>query len=186
MADVKEAFASLEVDGTGVGVALTKRVEGDAAAAKNGAIGFAYKDASGNVVLPQLSAAGAVPVAFMDRARLSAKGELAAGSVASLVDVTGASLTLALAKVYTNLSVVGSCRSDSLFQVVHVDDSAGTPTETVVGEFLVGAGQYSFLLHMPGFKLDTTADTGVPLLKIKAENFALANSLRASLAVEVL
>ena len=178
MADVKEPFSTLD-DGSGVGVTLAKRVEGDAAASENGAIGFAFKDSSGNVVLPALDAAGNLPVAFMDKPKKSAKGELAAGSL-SLVLVTGASVVLTANKVYTNLALMVSCRSDSLFQLVHVDDSAGTPVETVVAEALVGAGQYSFHALLPDFVLDTTGGTGVILLEVKAKNFALLNSLRAS------
>lgn len=61
MADIRESFATLE-NGSQVGVALKARVEGDAAAAQNGSIGFAFKDSSGNVILPALDASGNVPV----------------------------------------------------------------------------------------------------------------------------
>lgn len=182
MSDVKEAFATLQDDATAAGLALISRVEGDVAAAKRGSIGFAFKDAAGNVVLPSLDALGNIKIALMYPPPLSAKGELAAGSLTA-IDVTGASITLALAKVYTNLAFAVCCRSDSLFQVVHVNDSAGTPVETVVCEAIVGPGNYTQSIVLPGFKLDTTADTGVPLLKIKAKNFEMLNSLRGSLSV---
>jgi hypothetical protein len=62
MADLRESFPTLEDGSTGEGKVLVARQEGDAAASQNGAIGFAFKDASGNVILPALDAAGNVKV----------------------------------------------------------------------------------------------------------------------------
>lgn len=62
MADIRESFTTLEDAVTGAGKALASRQEGDAAAAQNGAIGYSYKDASGNVALPALDVAGNVKV----------------------------------------------------------------------------------------------------------------------------
>jgi hypothetical protein len=182
MADVKEPFSTLD-NGSGVGVTLRQIQAGDSTASKNGLLAFGFKDGSGNAVLPVLDGAGSVPVAFMDKPILFSTGELAAGSVGTLADVTGAEVTLTAAKIYSDLSCLVSCRSDSLFQVVHVDDSAGTPVEVVLAECVVGAGQYSFNMELKSFKLDTTGGTGVILLKVKAKNFELANSLRASIGV---
>jgi len=58
MADIRESFATLEDSGTSEGKALAARVEGDAAAAQNGSIGFAFKDSTGDVILPALDATG--------------------------------------------------------------------------------------------------------------------------------
>lgn len=76
MADIRESFATLEDSATQEGKALAARQEGDAAAAQNGAIGFAFKDSSGDVVLPSLDAAGNVPV-VVDHQDL--EGDAAAG-----------------------------------------------------------------------------------------------------------
>lgn len=62
MADLRESFATLEDSASGEGKALIARIEGQAAAAQNGHIGFSFKDASGNVVLPALNAAGNIGV----------------------------------------------------------------------------------------------------------------------------
>lgn len=62
MADLRESFPTLQDATTDEGKSLIARQEGDAAAAQNGAIGFAFKDSSGNVILPALDAAGNVPV----------------------------------------------------------------------------------------------------------------------------
>lgn len=60
MADLRESFPTLQDATTQEGKALAARVEGDAAASQNGAIGFAFKDSTGNVILPALDAAGNV------------------------------------------------------------------------------------------------------------------------------
>jgi hypothetical protein len=58
MADPRESFATLEDSSTGAGEALISRTEGEAAAAQAGSIGFSFKDSSGNVILPALTAGG--------------------------------------------------------------------------------------------------------------------------------
>lgn len=180
MADPRESFATLEVDGTGVGVAATSRVEGDVAAGKVGSIGFAFKDLAGNLVLPMLTPSGQLPVSFTDNICLkSPAGELATGS-AALAAVTGAEITLAAATAYKEVAFVVSCRRDSLFQIIQQDDL----TENVLAEIIVGAGQYTLsqVLHCLKF---TTGATGVQKLKVKAKNFEALSSLRATVMVEV-
>jgi hypothetical protein len=76
MADLRESFPTLQDATTQEGKSLIARQEGDAAAAQNGSIGFAYKDSSGNVILPQLDASGNVPV-IIDH--LDQEGDAAAG-----------------------------------------------------------------------------------------------------------
>jgi len=61
MADKRPSFASLE-NGTEEGLALRAIQEGEAVASKNGAIGIAFQDVSGNAALPALDASGNVPV----------------------------------------------------------------------------------------------------------------------------
>lgn len=62
MADLRESFPTLQDASTQEGKSLIARQEGDAAAAQNGSIGFAFKDSSGNVILPALDAAGNIAV----------------------------------------------------------------------------------------------------------------------------
>ena len=62
MADVNEIFYILADSSTGAGEAAISRIEGEAAAGIAGLIGFAFKDSSGNVVLPQLDSQGRLPV----------------------------------------------------------------------------------------------------------------------------
>lgn len=182
MADLREVFPILRDDSTGAGEEPVSRIEGEAAAGKEGLIGFSFKDSSGNVVLPQLNAAGKILVDVDGGIAYKAKGELAAGSL-SLAVVTGAVLTLVLNKAYRQISVTGCSLRSSLFQLIYIDDAAGTPVESVIAEFIVGPGQFSHSVNFgEGFELDTSAGTGVQKLEVKAKNFDHASSLRATVS----
>jgi len=170
---------SLDALGNSKVVIDHKDVAGDAAAGKEGLVAFAFKDSSGNIVLPTLTAAGAVPVTSAATAirRKSTAGELAAGS-ASLANVTGASITLAVSKTFYGITAVVSSRRDSLFQLVQVDDA----TTTVLAEAVVGAGQFTFTFNLPDYQF-ASGGTGTQTLKIMAKNFEALSSLRATLTV---
>jgi len=176
MADLQEVFRILKDSATGAGEAPISRIEGEAAAAQEGLIGFSFKDSSGNVILPQLDSNGAILVNDEVEGTLYHEyAEVAAGSLA-LTDV--ATITLTVSKVYDKINAEGCCLRPSLFQLVHIDDSDGTPVETVMGEFIVGPGQYSFKYDLAHEELDTTGGTGVIELVLRAKNFAYASSLR--------
>lgn len=180
MADLKECFPSLSDSVTGEGECLTARQEGEAASGSEGSIGFSFKDSSGNVVLPQLTAAGKLPVDTEGLAGTckSANGEVAAGS-ATAVDV--ATITLTASKDYHKVEALGSCFRESIFQIVHNDNAV----ESVVAEFLVGPGQYSFQVSMDCLDIVAGA-TGTQELKLKAYNLDKLSSLRGSIsALEV-
>lgn len=154
--------------------------EGDAAAGKEGLVAFAFKDSAGDLVLPQLDSNGAIQtsLAATTTRKKSQAGELAAGS-ATLADVTNASITLTASKVYYGVSMIGSCRRDALFQLVQVNDA----TSTVLAEFIVGAGQYSFEASLPDLEI-TAGATGTQTLKVVAKNFEALSSLRAVITVK--
>jgi hypothetical protein len=182
MADVNEVFNIIADSSTGAGEAAISRTEGEVAAAIAGLIGFAFKDSSGNVVLPQLDAQGRLPVTEDAAAGdcFNAHGELAAGS-ATLAKVTGAEIALTAGKEYHGISASGSCLRTSLFQVVHIDDEGGADTETVLEEFIVGPGQFSFQTSLDCLSLDTTGGTGTIVLTLKAKNFGSTPSALSSL-----
>ena len=180
MVDEAELFNIL--DNGGAGSAPKQMQEGDSPASANGLIGFSFKDSSGNVVLPQLSADGKVPVTSDATGTCYyANGELAAGSL-TLADITNANATLVLEKSYSKIGAIGSCLHASLFQIVHVDDAAGTPVETVLGEFIVGPGAYSFCCELECFILSTVGNTGQQDLKLKGQNFRKLSSMRGSVS----
>jgi hypothetical protein len=154
-------------------------LEGDASAGKDGLVAFAFKDSTGDLVLPTLNASGAIVVTSSGTTirRKSTAGELAAGS-ATLANVTGASITLAVSKTFYGITAVVSSRRDSLFQLVQIDDAA----TTILAECVVGAGQYSFTFDLKDYELASGA-TGTQTLKIMAKNFETLSSLRATLTV---
>ena len=181
MADLRESFATLEDSSTSEGKALAARTEGQAAAAQNGSIGFSFKDASGNVVLPVLDTAGNVKVVIDEGLCLKSQaGELSAGS-ASLVAVTNAEITLATSTMYSGIGFIVSSRRDSLFQIIQQNDAV----DTVIAEMIVGAGQYSLFGELHCLKI-TTGATGTQKLKVFAKNFEALSSLRATITAQVI
>ena len=183
MAECKPLFHPLD-DGTGQGIAAHKVIEGDAAAGKNAQIAFAFKDSSGNVVLPQLSAQGKILVDTESQNGVckSAYAEDVNGNTA-FVDL--ASITGQLNKKYNRFEVMVSSTHESLFQLVHVDDDGGvSPTETVLATYIVGPGQYTICCKLDCKEVDTTGGTGTQTLKIKGKNLFKACAMYASLSLE--
>lgn len=174
MADIREVFPTTADDSTLAGVPLIARVEGDVAAAKNGAIGFAFKDSSGNVVLPQLTVAGKVPVETGASGTPKSAYAVVAGS---LTVVPVATVTLTTSKTYSAIKAQVSCRRDSLFTVSWNDN--GTPTE--LGWAIVGAGQYSLIMDLGNLAF-TSGATGTQQLILNAYNFEKASDLRGTIS----
>lgn len=178
MADLREAFPVIVDETTGAGEALISRIEGEAGAAQEGLIGFSFKDSSGNVVLPQLTAAGALPVDTegTNTDCLHDNGEDAAGS-ASLVDI--ATITLTASKDVMALGWVVSCLRASLFQIVQIDDA----TETVLAEMIVGPGDYTNTGELNCISF-TAGATGTQSVVLRGKNFDKLSSLRGSVSCE--
>ena len=154
--------------------------QGNAAAGTSGTVAFAFKDSSGNLVLPQLDASGQIKVSFTDNTCLKSTAGLVAGST-SLQDVTGASITLTASTSYKEIGFVLSCRRDSLFQIVQVDDA----TTTVIAEFIVGAGQYTIVGELHCLVI-TAGATGTQTLKVRGKNFeGVSADLRATITAQV-
>lgn len=185
MTDVRESFPILEDNSTGAGEAAISRTEGEASAAIAGLIGFSFKDSSGNVVLPQLTADGKLPVDTEGTAGtcLSAQGEITAGS-ATLADV--ATITGALSKSYSKFGAIVSCNRNALFQLQYIDDAAGTPATTVLAEFVVGPGQYTVCCQIECLVQSTAAGTGTQEFKLQAQNLQpgtpILSNLRGTIA----
>lgn len=177
MSDIRASFATLE-DGTGAGVAVTKSVAGDVASAKVGPTVFGFKDSSGNIVLPQLDAQGRLPVTNDGAGtKLSAQGSLAAGS-ATMVDVTGATITLVASKTYDQIVVTISCFRDAVFNIIKSDNGVAT----IIGKCRTGSGQYSYRWDGAGQSFVAGA-TGAQLLKIQAQNISTLSEFDAEVSV---
>jgi len=185
MADVAEVFNTLKDSATGAGEGLISRIEGEVAAGQEGSIGFAFKDSSGNVVLPQLDSQGRLPITS-DAVAGTCKyafGELVAGSFGASAKVTGAEIPLTAGKNYTNIGITGSCTRTSLFELVHIDDEGVTDTEVVVEKFIVGPGQFTFCCQLHCREVSTVGGTGTIVLTLRAENLEKASALRGSISV---
>jgi hypothetical protein len=181
MAEVKEVFPIVADFATEAGESLHSIQEGVAPSTRRGSIGFAFKDSSGNVVLPQLDSEGKLPVTSEGAGiEVAANGELAAGSL-SMADITGATLTLTADAEYNNLQFVVSSFRESVFHLVQIDDA----TTTILARVRVGPGQYTFLWN-GGKRKIVAGSTGTQTLKIQGQNLDKASAMSADLsAVEI-
>lgn len=177
MSDIRASFPVLEDATTKEGVALTKSQQGEAGAAKVGLTALAFRDSAGNLVLPQLTSEGKLPVdlagagiPFSDAAQAPIAGSLTYAVVAELA--------LTASKTYGRISYRGSCRRAAEFVLVQIDDA----TETVLDSMVLDAGQYNDNVNLgePEF---VTGGVGTQKLELRAKNFsAPLSDFRGSLA----
>lgn len=178
MADVRTSFTVLEDASSQEGFPLHKVLEGDAYAGKNAQMAFVAKSGSTAVLLKVNPVTGALLIdnaGALTNKKSSPAGELAAGS-GTIVAVTNAEIALTANKVYQDISIVCASRRDSLFQLIWDDDG----TETVLAEFIVGAGAYTVVEQIPDFEI-TAGASGTQRLLVKAKNFEALSSLRATI-----
>jgi hypothetical protein len=176
MADVREVFPILE-DGSNVGAVLTKSQAGDSSSGKVGLTGFTFRDSSGNLVLPQLTAAGKIAV----DAGASASGtcKSAQGTNAgSLSNVTLGTITLTASKVISDIEAQIACSRSALAEVVWNDDGA----ETILGWIMTGPGQFTAHLDINCLTF-TSGSTGTQQILFRAKNLDKAASLYGTVAV---
>ena len=179
MSEKRSSFPTLEL-GDQAGQALTAKIQGESAAAAYGSVGFAYKDSSGNVVLPTLTPQGRVPVdsEANNGSWLSNRGEDSDGSVSGTFS-TIASINLSNDDIVDEFNYAVSGRKGGLFQVCLDDDGVISVLEDIVLE----SGHYT---HSASVKTEVTAgSTGTQKILIRAHNWetvlANASALRASL-----
>lgn len=182
MADLEEVFKILADDTTGAGEAPISRIEGEAAAGKEGLIGFSFKDSSGDVVLVQLTSEGKVPVDTEAVPGTCISGY--ATNAGSTSDVDIVTLTGALTKTYNNFEAIGACLRATQLQIVYVDDAGGGgESETVLAEWLVGPGQFSFKFDMRCLQQSTSGGTATQEFRLRAKNLFKASTIRANFAM---
>lgn len=179
MSDIRASFPALEDPITLAGTPGAAVEQGDSPAGLVGAIGFAFKDAAGNLVLPQLDAEGALPVTFDAAGTIKRARGTVADQGGSLADVTGATIALTASKVYTTLAMVVSCRRAALFELVQINDV----TSSVLHSVIVDAGQYSMMVSLPVDQIVAGA-TGIQTLKVRSKTFEKASDVYASLSVK--
>jgi hypothetical protein len=176
MAHIRESFPILEDAVTKVGEALHKTQNGDASAGKVGSTTWAFKDSSGNMVHPQLTPEGKLPVDFQGAGvskSATSDGEVA-GSL-TLVDICEIALTAD--KTYGKIHFNSSCFKEAIFYLIQVDDAV----ETIISHSIVGAGQYSSSIHL-GEKEIVAGSTGTQKLILKAKNLSKESDFLGDIA----
>jgi hypothetical protein len=168
MPDVREVFPIL-ADSSDVGAVLSKSLAGDAATGKVGLTSFTFKDSLGNLILPQLTGAGAIPV---DTGVAGTCKNAYGTNAGSLTNVTLGTITLTATKVISEVEASLSCSRAALAEIVFNDNGA----ETILGWIMTGPGQFTapFSIHCLQF---TAGSTGTQQLILRAKNLDKASSL---------
>lgn len=137
-------FKVLQDSVTEAAASISKITAGLATAGKNGLLAFAFKDSSGNAVLPTLTATGKVPVSLEDTGVEYHVGSLShlmtAKNAYELVGDSSAVITTAASEVYSIGFVSASSFADGEWKVVHYNGTS----EVVLYEFKTGAGEYNY------------------------------------------
>lgn len=194
----REVFPTLENIENEKGEVLHRINQGDRIVAddlttkKNGHLAFAFRDKDDRAVLPKLNNEGAIPVAFDAGTTLRGRGRITAGNVATFDSGTDeinnhalvAEIALTADREYTKLSAFGSCFRDSEFIVVLVNDEGGSSeSSTVLGEFIVGPGNFNQRFDLVIDTFNTTGFTGTCKLQLKASNIKRASKLSGAISV---
>lgn len=176
--NLREVFPILEDSVSGFGVAPTRVQFGDTPVGVNGMMVLAFQDVSGNLVLPQLNSSGQLPVtsSAMVENYLLGQGEIADGTTSGFTVVPNTTLVLTSGKSYTDIAFQVSCSRSARAQLIYNDNG----TLTVLGEVLVGAGQYTYTQALPSFGL--IADVSGPQeLFVQAFNEDRASPIRCTI-----
>lgn len=176
MANLRESFPTLEDVSTNAGVPLGARVEGDASAAIQGSIGFAFKDINGDVVLPQLNAQGQVPVTMEQVGNnLYARGQNAGSATEQLL----ATITLQNSKTYEDIFMQVSSFRDTEFRLTWNDNGS----ESELAAALTGPGSLTYGAKLEGVEF-TSGATGVQQLKVYGQNQNATSTMKATISVK--
>jgi len=187
MSHERESFPILEDIETEIGAVLHKINEGDSPIAddlttkKNGMIGFAFKDSDGNVVLPQLTPDGAIIISNDPGTTIRGRGQNDTGDKnTSMVLVD---LTIPVGKKFNKLSAQGSCFRDTEFEIILIDDSTGSPIETILDAFLTGPGQFTTKSGLEIDEFETLGFTAPVKLQLRAINLNRESKTIGSMSV---
>lgn len=175
MAFEREVFPVLE-NGSGQGAALSQSQAGDAATGKSGLTAFAFRDSSGNLVLPQLTATGKVAVDTGSSVG-TCKKAFGKNATGSLTEVTVATITLVNSKSYAEVASDVSCTRTAVYRIVHNNNGS----ETELGVIVVGPGQFTHNFYQPCLEF-TAGASGTQELKVYGINLDKASQLSAAIS----
>jgi len=167
MAEIREQFSTLETS-AGAGAALRVAVNAVTdPTGVNGAIGFAFKDSAGKVILPTLNADGTLPVSTTAGTNKSDSDTATAGALNT--EFTVATITaLTVGKVHTVKNLSASSFQPTLWIAYYVDDAAGTPVYSEVARWVTGSGDFNYSDQPSCLEFDTTGGTGTQEFQIRA------------------
>ena len=181
MANKKGLFGVIN-DGAGAGLGITKAIPGTTlgSAIAVTAACPAFVNSSGVLVFPQLNSSGQIQVTTDQAGDCHYDTGSLTGSTAFQ---TVASFTGALIKVYNAFEWSVNSMTECDWEIVYIDDAAGTPVETILAYADTGPGQYSYCCHLHCIEVDTTAGTGVQQFIIRAKLLEATGALvQATLA----
>jgi len=163
----KGLFAVLDNgDGTGSGVDIANPDTTLGSAIDKTIASPAFIDAAGVLVFPQLDSEGRLPVTTDEAGACHHAYALVTGST-SYQDL--GSFAAALLKKYNKIGFAISSCTEADYELVYIDDVGVGDTETILGHFSTGPGQYSFCCEMSCVEVDTTAGTGIQAITLRAK-----------------
>lgn len=171
-------------DGAGAGLGMTKAIPGTTlgSAIAVTAACPAFVNSSGVLVFPQLNSSGQILVSMEDPGDC----HYAAGSVVgstSFQDV--ADFTGALSKYYNAFQAVVSSATECDWELVYIDDAAGTPVESILAYFETGPGQYTVCCEVHCIEIDTSGGTGVQKFVLRGKLLeSTGSNINATLAFQ--
>lgn len=147
------------VDGSGNMQNIPYRSVGDADS--DGVPGFSFRDSSGNLVRPQLSATGQVPVSFQSGTPDSASAVATIAALSTEQDVV--SITVAANDVVEANMAMGSAFQPMLWVLYHDDNSSLNE----LARFVTGPGDFSHLANLANITF-TAGASGTQRLVLRA------------------
>lgn len=177
MSDLRQSFPILEDQSSSGGSAPARTIVGDSAAGKVGMTVFPFMDSNGNIVMVQLTPDSRVPVSSEPiGTRLRNRGIVTNAPTSGMTTV--ATIPLVAGKNYLDQKALVACRRGCLVQVVFNNNGS----KTVLDEFILDSGQYTFLMDGTGDEFNASGTVGQSL-DVQAQTLTVASDVHATIWV---
>lgn len=174
------SFPSLAVkDSSGNLQYINSRDEGDAASGVDALPILGFVDASGNYKYPLINADGELVVSHEGGGTKKYVQGQATAVVTTQTEV--AKITLTASKDYEKIEFMGSNTFPTLWEVIGIEDAAGTPVLTPIAEFLTGPGQYTFANLLEHFEYNSGSTGTLEMVIYGTQLTGAASEMRANL-----